>query len=106
MFFIFLKHMSNFMSIECYLLFDPKTYFLRIILNYKNSKFKHLVDNIAIDLLFYENFISMKDMRRKCNSMIDLSKFTSNKKNMKWSCSFNLQPSLLPKFNYVRPKKI
>ena len=39
-----------------------------------------MVDNIAIDLWFYENSISMKDMRRKCNSMIDLSKFTSNKK--------------------------
>ena len=39
-----------------------------------------MVDNIAIDLWFYENFISMKDIRRKCNSMIDLSKFTSNKK--------------------------
>ena len=62
----------------------------------------------------------MKDIRRKCNSMIDLSKFTSNKKNIKWSCSLNLQPSLLPnsfskkkkftkflpKFNYVGPKKI
>ena len=40
----------------------------------------------------------MKDIRRKCNSMTDLSKFTSNKKNIKWSCSLNLQPSLLLNF--------
>jgi len=29
------------------------TYFLCIILNYKNLKFKHLIDNIVIDLLFF-----------------------------------------------------
>ena len=40
------------MSIRCYLLLDSWTYFLYIILDYKNSKFKYLIDNIAIDLDF------------------------------------------------------
>jgi len=30
--------------------------------------------------------------------MVDLSKFTFNKKNIEWSCSHNLQPSSLPNF--------
>ena len=38
------------MSIRCYLLLDSWTYFLCIILDYKNSKFKYLIDNIVIDL--------------------------------------------------------
>ena len=37
--------------------------------------------------------------------MVDLSKFTFNKKNIEWSCSLSLQPSILPKFNYVGSKK-
>ena len=40
----------------------------------------------------------MEDIKRKCNSIVDLSKFTSNKKNIKWSCNISLQLSLLPKF--------
>ena len=47
------------------------------ILDYKNSKF---LDEITIDLWFYWIFVSMEDIRRKCNPMVDLSKFTSNKK--------------------------
>ena len=39
------------MSIGCYLPFNPKNYFLCIILDYKNLKFKYLIDNIAIDFL-------------------------------------------------------
>ena len=39
---------------------------------------------------------------KKCNSMVDLSKFTSNKIYIyiyiEWSCSFNLQSSLLQNF--------
>ena len=31
-------------------------------------------------LLIFVNFVSMEDIRRKCNSMIDLSQLTSNKK--------------------------
>ena len=38
---------------------------------------------------------------------MDLLKFKPNKIYIyiKWSCSLSLQPSLLPKFNYVGPKK-
>ena len=50
MFSMFLKYMLSFISIGCYLLFDLYTYFLCIILDYKNSKFKYLIDDIAIDL--------------------------------------------------------
>ena len=38
------------------------------------------IDNIAIDLNFLEKFSSMKDIKRKCNLMMNLSKFISNKK--------------------------
>ena len=47
------------------------------ILDYKNSKF---LDEITIDLRFYWIFASMEDIRWKYNPMVDLSKFTSNKK--------------------------
>ena len=45
----------------------------------------------------------MEDIRRKCNPMIDLSKFTFNNKiyiyiYIKWSYNLNLQPSLLSNF--------
>ena len=40
----------------------------------------------------------MEDIRRKCNPNVDLSKFTSNIKNIEWSCSLSLQPSLLSNF--------
>ena len=41
----------------------------------------------------------MEDIRRKCNPNVDLLKFTSNKKkNIEWSCSLNLQLSLLSNF--------
>ena len=50
------------------------------MLNYKNLQIKQFIKDIAINLLFFRNFASMKDIRRKCNSMVDLSKFTSNKK--------------------------
>ena len=46
---MFLTLISNFMSIEYYLLFDPKTYFLCIILDYKNLKFKYSIVDIAIN---------------------------------------------------------
>ena len=46
---------------------------------YKNLKFKHLIDDIAIDFLFFGNFASMEDTKRKCYLIVDLSKFTSNK---------------------------
>ena len=72
--------MSNVLSIECYLLFDPWTYFLCIILDYKNSKFKHLIDDITIDLWYTWNFVSVEDIIRKCNYSVDLLKIKYNKK--------------------------
>ena len=72
MFFTFLIHISNFMSIGYYLLYDLYAYILCIVLNYKNLQFKQFIDDIAI--------ASMKDIRRRCNPMINLSKLTFNKK--------------------------
>ena len=81
MFFMLLIHESNFVSIGYYLLYDLQAYILCIILDYKKSKFKHLIDDITIKILFSWNFASMKDIRKKkCNPMVDLSKFISNKK--------------------------
>ena len=50
------------------------------MLNYKNLQFKPFIDNITIDLLFSRNFASIEEIRRRRNPMVDLSKFTSNKK--------------------------
>ena len=47
---MFLAHMSIFVQIRCYLLFDQLTYALCIILDYENLKFKHLIEDIAIDI--------------------------------------------------------
>lgn len=49
-------------------------------LYYKNMKFKHLVDGIAIDFLSSLNFASMKHIRRKYNSNLNFSKSISNKR--------------------------
>ena len=38
-----------------------------------------LIDDIAIDLKSSGNFASIEDITRKCNPMLDLSKFTSYK---------------------------
>ena len=54
--------------------------FLHIILYYKNLKCKYFIDNITINLWFFGNFASKEDMKRKCNPMMDLLKFLSNKK--------------------------
>ena len=43
-------------------------------------KFKYLIDDKFIDLWSSWSFASMKDIRKKYNPIIDLSKFTSNKK--------------------------
>ena len=43
-------------------------------------KFKYLIGNIAIDFRYFENFVSIEDIRRKYILIVDLSKFTSNKK--------------------------
>ena len=64
--------MSNFVPVGCY--------FLYIILDCKILQFKQLIDNIVIDLWISKNFVSTKDIRKKCNLIIDLSKFIFNKK--------------------------
>ena len=50
MFFLFLTHMSNFVSIRYYLLYDLLSYILCIILNYKKLQFKQFIDDITIDI--------------------------------------------------------
>ena len=46
--YMFLKYMSNFMSIRSY--FTIYFYFLYIILNNKNLKFRDLSDDLFIDI--------------------------------------------------------
>ena len=41
-----------------------------------------MTDDITIDIWSSWNFASMRDIKRKFNSMVDLSKFTSNKKKI------------------------
>ena len=80
MFFMFLIHILNFVLIGYYLLYDLEVYILCIILNYKNLQFKKFIDDIVINLYFSWNFASMEDIKRRYNLIVDLSKFTSNKK--------------------------
>ena len=61
-----------------YLLYDLQSYILCTILNYKNLQFKQFIDDIVIGQ-FSRNFASMEEIRRKCNPMVNLSKFISNK---------------------------
>ena len=78
--------------IELYILYSLNTYVnwmlftiwfinLFFIHNFKlqKLKFKHLIDNITIDLLFFWNFASMEDIIRTCNLIFRFTKFTSNK---------------------------
>ena len=46
----------------------------------QNMQFKQFVDGITIDFKFFRNFTSIEDIKRRCNPIVDLSKFTSNKK--------------------------
>ena len=39
-----------------------------------------MIDEIVMDLWSSENFASMEDIGKKCNSIVDLLKFTINKK--------------------------
>ena len=57
-----------------------KIYILKKKKKKKTLKFKYLIDDITIRLWFSENFASMKNIRRKYYPMVNLSKFTSNKK--------------------------
>ena len=86
--------MSNFALIIWYLLYDLETYFLYIILNYKNFKFKQLIGDITINLWSFEDFASIENIRRKCNSMMNLSKFISNKKDIKQDYNLRLKQIL------------
>ena len=73
--------MSNFMSIRSY--FTIYFYFLYIILNNKNLKFRDLSDDLFIDIWSFWKFSSIEDLRKKkCNLIVDLPKFTSNKKRL------------------------
>ena len=38
-----------------------------------------MIDELTIDFFIYRNFINMEDIRRKCNLIVDLLKFISNK---------------------------
>ena len=40
----------------------------------RKLEFKQLIDDIAINLLSFRNFASMKDIKRKCNSICELVK--------------------------------
>ena len=51
-----------------------------MLLNYKNLQLKQFINDIAINLQFSRNFASMEYIRRRCNLMVDFSKFTFNKK--------------------------
>ena len=72
MFFMFLIWISNCQSNIIY--YSIHKLFLYIILNYKNLK------SMTYLLIFdFQKFGNIKNIRRKCNSMMDLSKFTYNK---------------------------
>ena len=44
--------------------------------------FRYLIDDIIINLWFSWNFATINDIIRKYNLTMNLSKFTSNKKNI------------------------
>ena len=51
--------------------------FLYKILDYNNLKFKHLINDIVINLRSFGNFTNIKNTRKKkCNPTIALLKFT------------------------------
>ena len=72
MFFTFLMHKSNF--VLNMILFTIPSISLFFINNFKLQK----LDDKVINLGSFGNFVDLKDIRRKCNSMMDLSKLTSN----------------------------
>ena len=66
MFFMFLARILNFIQLNV-IYYSNSKHFLCIILDYKNLKFKQLINDIAIDLWSSKNFTSIKDIRIKCN---------------------------------------
>ena len=57
-------------------------------------KFKYLIGNIVIDFRYFENFVSIEDIRRKYILIVDLSKFTSNEKILSEIEVISLQQNL------------
>ena len=51
-------------------------------LDYKSLKFKYLINDIIIDIWSYRNFASMRNIKRKFNSMVKVLKFTYNNKEI------------------------
>ena len=43
-------------------------------------KFNHFIGPTVTDIWYFENFANMEDIERKCNPIVDLWKFTFNKK--------------------------
>ena len=82
------------------MLFTFRSINLFFMYNFRLQKLKILTFDygIVINLWSFWNFANMENIRRKCNSKVDLSKFTSNKKYVKWSCSLSVQPILLQYF--------
>ena len=58
--------MLNYVPIGYYFtIWSLNLFFLYIILNYKNLKFKHLIDEITIDFWHSGNFANIEDIRKK-----------------------------------------
>ena len=57
-------------------------------------QFKQFIDDIVIDIYFFRNFASIEDIRRRCNPMVDLLKFTFNKKILSNAVAYNLRLQL------------
>ena len=62
------------------LYYHTKTLISFLCKQWLNPKTKQLTNNKVTDLWSSRNFASMKNIRRKCNPIVDLSKFTFNKK--------------------------
>ena len=62
-----------------------------------------MIDNIVINFLFSGNFENIKDIRKKCNSIIDLSKFTSTKKILNWVVAVDYNQIYTQIFFYNKP---
>ena len=78
--FLFLKYcqIKFYVNRMLFIIWSINLVFLYIILYYKKLEIWTFFDNITIDLWIFKNFASMKDMRRKCNLMWDLSKIQNS----------------------------
>ena len=61
------------------------------IFKLQNLKFKFLIDDMVIDFWFSEYFASIEHVRRKYNLIVNLLKFTSNKKILSIESNFILK---------------